>query len=281
MPDRIIQVGHSPDADDAFMFHALSCGAVSVPGLQFEHVLADIQTLNEWARNGRLDVTAISVHALAHVADRYAVLTHGASMGDGYGPLVVSRDPAMRPEKLPRVNIAIPGTMTSAFLALSICCPGFHWVAMHFDAILPAVVRGDVDAGLLIHEGQLTHPQFGLHPVLDLGAWWKQQTGLPLPLGVNVIRRDLEPELQRKVSRALHDSVEYGLTHREDALKYAMQYGRGVDTETADLFVSMYVNDWTLNMGDTGKRAIRLFLQRGAELGLTPADVDLAFVGVD
>lgn len=273
-----IQLGHSPDSDDAFMFYGLADHKVNDEGLTFEHILRDIQTLNEWAKDGKLECTAISVHAYAYVHDKYAVLVHGASMGDGYGPMVVTRDP-MTPEDLPNVTIAIPGLMTSAFLALSLFLPtNFNYVVMPFDEIMPAVHRGDVPAGLLIHEGQLTHMRLGLYNIIDLGKWWKEDTGLPLPLGVNAIRKDLSLDVQQRASRALKASIEYGLEHRASAVDHAMQYARDMDTETADTFVGMYVNDWTVNMGEAGKRSIQLFLDRAVERGLIPPTGAVEFV---
>jgi len=277
--DRIpMQLGHSPDSDDAFMFYGLAEHKVDSEGLDFVHILRDIQTLNEWARDGKLECTAISVHAYAYVRDRYAILSHGASMGDGYGPMVVTREP-MTVESLKTARIAIPGLMTSAFLALSLFLGGpFEHVVVPFDKIMDAVHAGEVDAGLIIHEGQLTHKAEGLHTVVDLGAWWKTETGLPLPLGVNAIRKDLPHDVQLRASRALKASIVYGLAHRQDALHHAMQFARDMQTETADVFVGMYVNDWTVDLGEAGKRSIRLFLQRAEERGLIPGVGDVEFV---
>ena len=273
-----MQLGHSPDSDDAFMFYGLAQNLVDSEGLQFQHILRDIQTLNEWAQEGRLECTAISVHAYAHVADKYAILTHGASMGDGYGPMVVARDP-MKPDDLNGLRIAIPGLMTSAFLALSLYLPNpFDYVVMPFDEIMEATARGDVDAGLLIHEGQLTHESLGLYNIVDLGKAWKDATGLPLPLGVNAIRKDLPHDVQVRASRALKASIVHGLQHRQAALDHAMQFARDMQTETADTFVGMYVNDWTIDMGEAGKRAIQLFLDRGVERGLIPNIGSVEFV---
>ncbi len=264
-----IRLGHSPDADDAFMFWALSAGLVETP-LQFEHVLKDIQTLNEWAREGRLEFTALSVHNLAYVADRYAVLMAGGSFGDGYGPMLVAREPIPLNE-LARYPIAVPGRLTSAYLALRLFLPEAQTVEMPFDAIMPAVQSGEIPVGLLIHEGQLTHRQQGLITLLDLGVWWAEQTGgLPLPLGVNAIRADLPEWVQQEIARAFKASIRLGLANRERALAYAMQFGRGMDRTTAERFVSMYVNELTLNMGERGRRAIEEFLRRGTEAGITP-----------
>lgn len=273
-----LQLGHSPDSDDAFMFYGLAEHQVDSEGLEFEHILRDIQTLNEWAREGRIECTAISVHAYAYVHDRYAILSHGASMGDGYGPMVVTREP-LEVEGLRGRRIAIPGKMTSAFLALSLFLPEpFEYTVVPFDQIMDRVHDGTVDAGLIIHEGQLTHKAEGLHTVVDLGAWWKGETGLPLPLGVNAIRKDLARDVQERASRALKASIVYGLTHRREALAHAMQFARDMETETADTFVGMYVNDWTVDLGEAGKQSIRLFLQRGAERGLVPPVGDVEFV---
>ena len=277
MPSKL-QLGHSPDSDDAFMFYGLAAGKVDTEGIEYEHILKDIQTLNEWAREGRLECTAISVHAYAYVHEKYAILSHGASMGDGYGPMVVTKTP-ITPEDLSTKTIAIPGKMTSAFLALSLYLGRqFEYEVLPFDRIMEAVHAGHVDAGLIIHEGQLTHQAEGLHTVVDLGAWWKGETGLPLPLGVNVIRRDLPPDVQTKASRHLKASIVYGLTHRRDALDHAMQFARDMEKQTADTFVGMYVNDWTVNLGTPGKQSIRLFLQRGVDSGLIPPLGEVEFV---
>lgn len=265
-----IRLGHSPDADDAFMFWALAEGLVDTP-LQFEHELRDIQTLNEWAREGRLEFTAMSVHNLAYVADKYVVLNQGGSFGDGYGPMLVAREPIPLDE-LHNYPIAVPGYLTSAYLALRLFLPEAQTVEMPFDAIMPAVKRGEIPVGLLIHEGQLTHKQEGLHLLLDLGVWWGEQTsGLPLPLGINAIRSDLPLDLQREIARAFRESIRLGLENRDTAMRYAMQFGRGIDPQTADKFVGMYVNDLTLDMGERGRHAITEFLARSAAQGITPA----------
>jgi 1,4-dihydroxy-6-naphthoate synthase len=264
-----IRLGHSPDADDAFMFWALNAGLIETP-LQFEHVLRDIQTLNEWAREGRLEFTAMSVHNLAYVADRYAVLMHGGSFGDGYGPVLVAREPIPL-EALGRYPIAIPGRLTSAYLALRLFLPDACVVEMPFDKIMPAVQKGEVPVGLLIHEGQLTYHQHGLHRLLDLGAWWAVQTGgLPLPLGVNAVRRDLPRWVQDEIARVFRESIRLGWANRGQAMTYALQFGRGIDPTTAERFVGMYVNELTLDMGERGKRAIEEFLKQGAEAGIIP-----------
>lgn len=277
-PKIPMKLGHSPDSDDAFMFYGLAAHQVDSEGLEFEHILRDIQTLNEWAREGRLECTAISVHAYAYVHDKYAILMHGASMGDGYGPMIVARNP-LELADLNSVKIAIPGLMTSAFLALSLYLPEkFEYVVMPFDKIMEAVVAGEVQAGLIIHEGQLTHLQYGLYNIMDLGKWWKEQTGLPLPLGVNAIRKDLPPDVQLRASRALKASIVYSLEHRQKALDHAMVYAGEMDPQTADTFVGMYVNNWTVDMGEAGKRSIQLFLDRAVERGLIPNIGPVEFV---
>jgi len=275
---QLARLGHSPDSDDAFMFYALAEHKIPTEGFRFEHILRDIETLNQWAREGRLEITAISVHAYAYVADKYAILSHGASMGDNYGPMVVTREPVDL-DWLRDKRIAIPGEMTSAFLGLRLLLGDFAYDVVPFDQIMEAVHAGSYDAGLLIHEGQLTHGELGLHTVVDLGKWWHQQTnGLPLPLGVNAVRRDLGSERMATLSRVLKASIQYSLDHRADALRHAMQYARGLSTETADTFVGMYVNDWTLDMGPRGQESIRLFLKRAAEQGVIPAEVPVDFV---
>jgi len=271
-PGRVLTLGHSPDSDDAFMFYALAEGKIDSEGLEFEHVLKDIQTLNEWAREGKLDTTAISVHAYAYVQDKYSLLAHGASMGDGYGPMIVTNEPTSI-DALVGKRIAIPGPLTSAYLAFQIYMDGkpFEAVFIMFDKIIDAVKAGEVDAGLLIHEGQLTHGDDGLHMVVDLGAWWKDRTGTPLPLGVNAIRRDLGDDLSKAMSRVMRRSIQYSLDHRKPALEHAMQYARDLPTEMADKFVGMYVNELTLDLGDRGRRGIELLLKEGADRGITPA----------
>lgn len=276
-PARLIRIGHSPDSDDAFMFYGLASGNVVSEGLRFEHVLRDIQTLNDWAREGRLESTAISVHAYAHVADRYALLAHGASMGEGYGPMVVAREAVDRAWLTGR-RIGVPGLLTSAYLELRLAVPDFEPVVMDFKAIEDAVESGEVDAGLLIHEGQLTHGARGLSSVLELWTWWRELTGLPLPLGANAIRRDLGDAVQRAVSRAMRDSIAYALEHRADALDHAMQYARDLPRELADTFVGQYVNARTLELGEEGRAAFQELLDRGAAAGLTPPVGQLTFV---
>jgi 1,4-dihydroxy-6-naphthoate synthase len=272
-----IHVAHSPDSDDAFMFYALAAGKIDTEGLTYVHELQDIESLNQRAMRGELEVTAVSIHAYAYLSDRYSLLPHGASMGDRYGPRLVAREPADRSDVKGK-RIAIPGPLTSAYLALQLYEPSFTPVFTPFDAIEDAVVNGDVDMGLLIHEGQLTFAERGLHLVADMGEWWFQETGLPLPLGGNVVRKDLGPELTEKISRHLRDSIAYGLQHRVGALDHAMQYARGLDRSKADTFVGMYVNDWTLDYGDRGRQAVRLFLQRGVEAGLVTKPVTVEFV---
>ena len=272
-----IHVAHSPDSDDAFMFYALAAGKIDTEGLTYVHELQDIESLNQRAMRGELEVTAVSIHAYAYLSDRYSLLPHGASMGDRYGPRLVAREPADRSEVKGK-RIAIPGPLTSAYLALQLYEPVFTPVFTPFDQIEDAVVNGDVDMGLLIHEGQLTFAERGLHLVADMGEWWFQETGLPLPLGGNVVRKDLGPELTSKISRHLRDSIAYGLQHRVGALDHAMQYARGLDRSKADTFVGMYVNDWTLDYGERGRQAVRLFLQRGVEAGLVTKPVTVEFV---
>ena len=277
MPSRTIRVAHSPDSDDAFMFYALAEGKVDTEGIAYVHELQDIESLNQRARRGELEVTAVSIHAYAYLTDRYALLPHGASMGDRYGPRLVARSPMRRAEVRGK-RIAVPGPLTSAYLALRLYEPEFTPVQMAFDAIEDAVERGEVDAGLLIHEGQLTFGERGLHLVADMGEWWFGETGLPLPLGGNVVRKDLGPALTRKISGHLRASIAYGLAHRGAALDHAMRYARGLDRGKADTFVGMYVNDWTLDYGEAGRRSVRLFLQRGVEAGLITRDVNVEFV---
>jgi 1,4-dihydroxy-6-naphthoate synthase len=259
------------------MFYALATGKVDVDGVEYVHELQDIETLNQRALKGELEVTAVSIHAYAYLSDRYALLPHGASMGDRYGPRLVTRS-AMTKEDLSGRKIGVPGPLTSAYLALRLYQPEFEPLFMPFDQIDEAVLSGDVDAGLLIHEGQLTYSAQGLHLVADMGEWWFQETGLPLPLGGNVIRKDLADALKRKVSGHLRESIAYGLTHRADALDHAMSYARGLARSDADTFVGMYVNDWTLDYGDRGREAIRLFLARGVEAGIIPHPVTVEFV---
>jgi 1,4-dihydroxy-6-naphthoate synthase len=273
----LIRLGHSPDPDDAFMFWALAADKIDTRGFEFEHVLNDIQTLNEWALEGRLETTAISLHAYPYVQDRYSVLPHGASMGSGYGPIVVAREGLTR-EQLQSVEIAVPGRMTTAFLVLRLYLGDFNFREVPFDQILDEVKSGRAEAGLLIHEGQLTYAAEGLQKVVDLGEWWLLETGLPLPLGINVARRDLGPEVLHELSEVLRESIEAGLANRAEAMEYALGFGRGLDTELADRFVGMYVNDFTCDYGEEGRQAVTELLRRGEELGAFPARVELDFV---
>lgn len=275
---RTITVAHSPDSDDAFMFYGLATNKLETEGLKFEHTLKDIQSLNEDAKNGVFDVTAISFHAYAYVSDKYALLPHGASIGDKYGPILVSKEPRDASD-ISSMKIAIPGELTSAFLALRIYEPNFEYVIVPFDAIIGAVQRGEVDAGLLIHEGQLYYKQMGLDKILDLGEWWFEKTGLPLPMGGNVIRRDLGKDLMQKVSKHLHRSIVFSMENREDALSYAMQFARDMQPELADRFVAMWVNDLTLDYGDRGREAVKLLLKEGYDRGIIPKMVNVDFVG--
>ena len=280
MADRLIRVGHSPDPDDAFMFYALAEELIPTDGFRFEHVLRDIETLNAWAREGRLEVTALSVHAYAYLSDRYRLLPHGASMGDRYGPIVVARE-AMEPEELPTRRIAVPGALTSAFLQLQLAVGRIaDPVITPFDRVLEAVAAGEVDAGLVIHEGQLTYPSMGLELVIDLGEWWHDAAGgLPLPLGANAVRRDLDVgDTMPRLSRILRDSIAYALEHRAGALAHAERFGRGLDREMADRFVGMYVNERTLDYGEEGRAAVAELLRRGHEAGLLERLPALDFV---
>jgi 1,4-dihydroxy-6-naphthoate synthase len=274
---QIIEVGHSPDADDAFMFYAVTAGKIETGNLEFRHVLTDIETLNRWAMEGKLPVTALSLHAYAYVADRYALLPHGASMGRRYGPIVVSKK-SLSPEALRREIIAIPGTLTTAYLALKVCIGEFPYAVLPFDQILGAVAEGRYGAGLLIHEGQLTYHDHGLVNSLDLGVWWHDRTGLPLPLGVNAVRRDLGQERMRQIGELLQASIQYALRHRQEALSYAMGFARGMDRSSTDTFVGMYVNELTLAYGPQGRRAVELLLQWGFERGVLPRRIALDFV---
>ena len=276
---RKIRVGHSPDSDDAFMFYALTHDKLDAGNLRFVHQLEDIETLNRRALSGELEVSAVSIHAYAHLADRYALLASGSSMGDRYGPMVVTRDAATLADLRGR-TIAIPGTLTTAYLTLQLCLgKDVPVVVMPFDQILPAVADGRVDAGLIIHEGQLYYRAKGLHKVVDLGQWWFEQTGLPLPLGGNVVRRDLGDDLVAEVARLLKASIQYALDHRPEALNYALEYARDLDPALADRFVGMYVNDWTVDYGPRGREAVRTLLGRAADAGLLPGPVDVQFAG--
>ena len=273
---QTISVAHSPDSDDAFMFYALATNKIDTGHLTFTHVLKDIQTLNEEAFRGTYDVTAISFHAYAYISDKYVLLPHGASIGDNYGPILVSKQ-TYKPEDIPKLKIAVPGKLTSAFLALRLFNSDFEYEVVPFDRIIDAVQSGQCDAGLLIHEGQLFYKTLGLNKVLDLGEWWHERTGLPLPMGGNVIRRDLGAETIRQVSTALRDSIAYSLAHRESALEYAMQFARDMDTRLADRFVGMWVNDLTLDYTERGREAVRRMLAEGFEKGIIPNQVAVEF----
>ncbi len=280
---RVIRVGHSPDPDDAFMFHALANNKIATGDLTFIHELQDIETLNRRALKGELEVTAVSIHAYSYLLDKYALLPTGCSMGDHYGPMVVASRP-LAVSDLPGIRIAVPGTLTTAFLTLKLLFESIG--AMHklafevipFDAIIPAVASGQFDAGLIIHEGQLTFRNQGLHLVRDLGVWWQESTGLPLPLGGNVVRKDLGAATMREVSSLIKLSIRYALDHRREALEYALQYARDMDVTLADQFVGMYVNDWTLDYGDRGRAAIRKLLSEAHRAGIIPQPVELEFV---
>jgi 1,4-dihydroxy-6-naphthoate synthase len=274
----LIRLGHSPDPDDAFMFWGLASGRVDPRGFEFEHVLADIQSLNEWALEGRLEVTALSLHAYPFVQERYVILPHGASMGSGYGPVLVARDSLSRAQ-LRDVEIAVPGRMTTAFLVLRLFLgEDFRYREVPFDRIMKEVAEGGAEAGLLIHEGQLTYAQQGLDAIVDLGEWWLLETGLPLPLGVNVARRDLGDEALAELSQVLRESIRAGLESREAALEYALQFARGLDPALADRFVGMYVNELTEDYGEEGRRAVRELLRRGEEIGAFAEPVNVEFV---
>jgi len=277
-----LTLGHSPDPDDAFMFYALARELLPTPGLQFEHILQDIQTLNERATRGELDISAISIHAYAHVCDAYALLPSGASMGDGYGPMLVAKRPYAR-EEIARLRIAVPGTMTSAFLALQLWMDRpareLNCVVVPFDQIFAAVKSGAADVGLIIHEGQLTYPNEGLALCEDLGIWWgRENDGLPLPLGGNVIHKRHAPELRKRVSDVLTASIRYSLEHRPEAVAHALQWARDMGQDLADRFVGMYVNHWTLDYGERGRESIRRFLSRGQAMGVLPQAPPLEFV---
>jgi 1,4-dihydroxy-6-naphthoate synthase len=287
-----IRVGHSPDPDDAFMFHALANDRIETGRYRFVHELQDIETLNRRALRGELELTAVSLHGYAYLTDRYALCSCGASMGDNYGPMIVAREPLQR-EDLRGLVLAVPGTLTTAFLAASLWLEGpgvaaeepdqtrgaFRYVVRPFDEILDAVAAGEADAGLIIHEGQLTYHTQGLQLVVDLGRWWMEETGLPLPLGGNAIRRDLGAAAMREVTELLRRSIEYGLAHRQEALAHALQYGRDLDSRQADRFVGMYVNDWTLDFGHRGRKAVSLLLERSHAAGLIPHRTELEFIG--
>jgi 1,4-dihydroxy-6-naphthoate synthase len=289
-----IHVGHSPDPDDAFMFHALANDRIETGDYRFVHELQDIETLNRRAFAGELELTAVSLHGYAYLTETYALCACGASMGDNYGPMVVTREP-MTIDQLQGKTIAVPGTLTTAFLALNLCLHGrpetpsheshqsgnagtFRYVVYPFDEILNVVERGEVDAGLIIHEGQLTYMNQGLHLVVDLGQWWMEQTGLPLPLGANAIRKDLGQQGMQEVTTLLRQSIDFGLDHRQEALDHALKYGRDLDNQKADTFVGMYVNDWTRDFGERGRQAVARLLDEGHKAGIIPAPVQLEFI---
>ncbi len=280
---QLIRVGHSPDPDDAFMFYALARDKIDTNGYRFEHELVDIETLNRRAQRGELELTAVSLHAYAYLADTYLLCPCGASVGDNYGPMVVAREP-MSLDQLRRCTIAVPGTLTTAYLALRLCLDcDFRYVVVPFDEILQVTREGryqdqQVDGGLVIHEGQLTYQDDQLQLVVDLGRWWMQETQLPLPLGANAIRKDLGHACIRDVNRLLQASIRYGLAHREAALAYAIEFGRGLDPTQADRFVSMYVNDWTLDFGPRGRQAVATLLERGYQAGIIPRQVVPEFI---
>ena len=281
MPKKLLRLGHSPDPDDAFMFYGLAKNLLDTGPYAFEHVLQDIQTLNQRARKGELEITAISIHAYPYVAEHYGLTSCGSSMGDKYGPMVITRQPT-KIESLKGKTIAIPGELTTAFLTLQLCLgkagEAFKAVPIHFDEIPKYVRDGKADAGLIIHEGQLTFRQLGLHLVVDLGAWWHEQTALPLPLGGNCIRKDLGKEVCQEVTDIIKRSIQFSLDHRKEAVDYALQFGRDLDRGLADQFVGMYVNDWTLDYGPRGREAISTLLKRGAAAGLVPAIDKIEFV---
>jgi 1,4-dihydroxy-6-naphthoate synthase len=274
---REIKVAHSPDSDDAFMFYGLATHKVRTPGLRFNHTLCDIETLNQKAKDGVYDVTAISFHAYPYLQDKYALMACGGSVGEGYGPMVVSPRPFTTSEIKSR-KIAVPGKLTTAYLALQLFAPGIETEVVPFDQIIPQVLEGKYEAGLIIHEGQLTYDKSGLHRVVDLGKWWQRMTGLPLPLGGNAIRRELGPQLMTAVTNALRESIQYGLDHREEALAYAMQFARDLDTASADKFVGMYVNERTLDYGPDGREAVRRLLDMGHKAGIIGPEAQVDWV---
>jgi 1,4-dihydroxy-6-naphthoate synthase len=274
-----LTLGHSPDSDDAFMFYAMAKGLIDMDGLTFEHILKDIQTLNEWSLEGRLDITAISFYAYTKVYDKYAILSSGASVGDDYGPIVVTAEP-MTIEELKRTTIAVPGEITTAFLTLRLALGNVAYRVMPFDKIIEAVTAGKIKAGLIIHEGQLTYSQYKLHCAIDLGKWWKSQTGLPLPLGCNVIRKDLGMPIMQKAAKILKASIEYALAHRKNALEYALGFTPNMEKDLGDKFVSMYVNNLTLDLGERGKAGVNELLRQSAAAGLSdwPTGKEAEFV---
>lgn len=277
MEKQLLTLGHSPDPDDAFMFYAMAAHKIDCRGYQFEHILQDIQTLNERSMREELDISAISIHAFAYVADKYALLSCGASMGDNYGPMVVARTP-LGLEQLSKVCIAVPGTMTTAFLALRLAIGEFCYKVVPFDQIIEKVAAGEFEAGLIIHEGQLTYAKSGLHKILDLGEWWHEEHGLPLPLGGNIVRRGLGPKAIQDVGEIMRESIRFGLEHRDEAVRHALRWARDMDQVLADRFVGMYVNDYTLDYGEDGRRSVDLLLSLAGERGLVPRKPELVFV---
>jgi 1,4-dihydroxy-6-naphthoate synthase len=289
-PTETFALGHSPDPDDAFMFYAIAKDKIDLRGYRFEHRLEDIQTLNERARRGELHISAISIHAYAYVADKYALLPCGASMGDGYGPIVIRKHPTPDVqcsaanqegdvfESLRSGTIAVPGKMTSAFLTLKLCLREFNFIVVPFDKIFDAVESGRADAGLIIHEGQLTYARSGFEKIIDLGEWWKRKTGLPLPLGGNVVRKDIPLAVRRDISQIIRESIDYGLTHRDEAVSYSLAYARDMNSQLASKFIGMYVNDFTRDYGEIGRTAIRRFLSDGYENGHIELPIELEFV---
>jgi 1,4-dihydroxy-6-naphthoate synthase len=281
MPQRTIHVAHSPDSDDAFMFFALTEGKIDTGDLRYVHELSDIESLNQRARRAELEVSAVSIHAYSYIADDYALLASGSSMGDGYGPRLVAKTPPPEnvPEALRGLRIGVPGALTTAYLVLQLFQPDFEAVVLPFDEIEDAVVDGTIDVGLVIHEGQLTYAERGLHLWGDLGVWWQEDTGLPLPLGGNVVRRDLGDEVVQQIARDLKASIEYGLGNRGAALEYAKRFNRGISEEQTDAFVGMYVNHWTVDYGEQGRTAVRTLLERAHSAGLIPNKTEVDFVG--
>ena len=275
---REITVAHSPDSDDAFMFYGMATNKVRIPGVKFTHSLCDIETLNRKALDGFYDITAISFHAYPYLQDKYALMPSGGSVGEGYGPMIVATR-LLPKEELRNITIAVPGTMTTAYLALKLYLPEAKTEVVPFDQIIPRVLEGKYDAGLIIHEGQLTFDRAGLHRIVDMGKWWREKTGMPLPLGGNAIRRDLGEELINASCQALHDSIQYALEHREEALQYAMQFARDLDSQLADKFVGMYVNERTLDYGKDGREAIVKLLDMGYEAGIITEKPQVEFVG--
>jgi 5,8-dihydroxy-2-naphthoate synthase len=273
---REITIAHSPDSDDAFMFYGLATNKVRVPGLRFTHALCDIETLNRKAMEGAYDVTAISFHAYPYVQQHYALLPSGGSVGEGYGPMIVANR-AYSLSDIKRKRIAVPGTMTTAYLVLKLFAPGIETEVVPFDQIIPQVLEGRHEAGLIIHEGQLTYDKSGLHRIVDLGRWWQKVTGLPLPLGGNAIRRSLGPKLTAQVASALRESIQFALDHRDEALAYAMQFARDLDPQMADKFVGMYVNERTLDYGPEGREAVRRLLDMGHKAGIIPEPARVEF----